>query len=88
MMFRTPRKLLQAAMDSEEFAELLAYETYFEPMGEQRADLRAALVAASNGSGRIADYRLKFRPPFQSDRNPDDVSARMKAYFAARRKQP
>jgi hypothetical protein len=70
LLYRTPRKSLQAAMDSEEFAELQAYERYFEPTGDAREDLRAALVAyhaaSAFGGSRgqtLRDYQFKFKPP-------------------------
>jgi hypothetical protein len=57
-------------MDSEEFAELQAYERYFEPTGDSREDLRAALVAyhaaSAFGGSRgqtLRDYQFKFKPP-------------------------
>ena len=61
-------------MDSEEFAELQAFERYFEPIGEDRADLRAGVIAyhassAFGGSGgrTIRDCSLKFKEPTFTD---------------------
>lgn len=64
-------------MDSEEFAELQAYERYFEPIGDARDDLRAALVAYHTGTAfcgsrgkTIRDFSLHFKPPTFEEADP------------------
>jgi hypothetical protein len=90
--FRTPRKTLQTAMDSEEFAELQAYERYFGPIGEDRADLRAALIAycAASAFGgakgqTLRDYLLKFNAPKFAEEDPADHGRAIREKMAAYR---
>jgi len=88
---------LQAAFDAREFAELIAFQRYYEPVGEARDDLRAALVAYHAGTAfgnpdrrTMSDFVLKFREPFQDledevQQHAEHVRAKMAA-FRARRK--
>ena len=55
-------------MDSMDFAEVFASSTRIEPIGEQRADYRAAMIAAqiiraAGGSADPRDYLLRFSDP-------------------------
>jgi hypothetical protein len=57
----------QERIDSREFAEWIAYDR-MDPIGQDRADLRAALVSATvarsigGGKAEINDFMLKFEP--------------------------
>jgi len=82
---------LQTALDSVDFAELLAFKRYIEPIGDERADAQAALVAyhAANafgggGKSRMRDYVLKFEPHFEDtpSETPQQRSERIKASMA------
>ena len=46
LIFGMPRSELQARMSSAEFAEYLAFHS-IEPIGEERSDLRAGIIAAT-----------------------------------------
>lgn len=78
---------LLAELTSRQVAEWLAY-AQVEPWGEDRADLRAGIVAATVANAfRRQDSRAftpqDFMPDFAEDEDPDAASARLMAALKA-----
>jgi hypothetical protein len=79
---------LQEILDSVDFAELLAYMQSVEPVGEDRADARAALISntiarSAGAKTKVSDFLLNFTP--KEPETPAEKSARIKAGFAEAR---
>ena len=69
---------LQRSISAREFAEWIAYTTVIGPIGEERADYRAAMVAYANASLWTKEVTFKdfllFDPDKpQTTQTPDDV---------------
>lgn len=63
---------LERSLSFVEYQHWLAFYHHIEPFGEQRADMRSALVVRATQGGTVSDHML-----FPDDRHeiPDDVSA-------------
>jgi hypothetical protein len=72
LIFGIPRKTLQGMMDSEEFAELLAYHRCIKPIGPLRDDVRMSVLAAAirNAWGAKTDA-MDFIPKWKADEDID-----------------
>lgn len=80
--YSTPRPILKKIITNNEFYDLLA-EEHINPRGEERADLRSAMIcttiARSVGSktAKITDYQLKFDESTKKD-TPQEISMKLK----------
>jgi len=79
----------QEQISSREFAEWIAYST-IEPFGEERADLRAGIIASvianvNRGKGHAPYKPRDFMPTFGESRrqSAQEIIARLKAFAAA-----
>jgi len=80
----------QAEIDAQEFAEWAAYDQ-LEPFGEERADLRAALIAYTmacawhSGKGRpkFDDFLLKFDRPARRQQSAAEIRAKLMLFSQA-----
>ena len=76
-------------MDAREFAEWMAYYE-LDPFGEERADLRAGIIAstfanANLGKGRKpyapSDFMPQFRKTAKRKASPNEIGMKLMSYF-------
>lgn len=78
----------QREIDSQEFAGWLAFDRV-SPFGEERADLRSAIIAATFANAHrgkntkaftVADFTPRFDDPKSATQTPDEMFARLAAH--------
>jgi len=78
-------------MDSREFAEWMAYNS-IEPFGDERADLRAALISCtmanlwSKKRHKLKDFLFNFKP--KTIQTAQEIKSMLKAYCQGFNKGP
>lgn len=81
---------MQERLNAREFAEWIAYWN-IEPWGEERADLRAGIIAATvanaapfrSGRSFAASEFMPFASPQANTQSANEFEARMRAYVQA-----
>ena len=88
---RTPVRILQQQIDSLEFSQWLAMERVY-PWGEERADLRAGIVASTMANCHRSpnkdpfspvDFMWKYKPDVIEPQTPEVLQATIDAVFGA-----
>ena len=79
---------LQNRMDSREFAEWIAF-TQLDPFTEERADLRAGIVASTFANANLgknqqpfkpSDFMPKYGEQVKQEMSPDDIWAKLMVF--------